>query len=85
MWDMSNFLNGVCIRAKWAKSALVQKTKNFIREERGGAEIIAVIILVAIVVLLAVAFRSQLGELVKNIWSAIKGQEKTITGEFDLG
>ncbi|MDR1158452.1 MAG: hypothetical protein LBK75_09175 [Oscillospiraceae bacterium] len=81
---MNNLLNGVLVRAKWTKDALLQKTKNFIHEERGGAEIIAVIILVAIVVLLAVAFRSQLGTLVKNIWSSISGKETELTSDFDL-
>jgi flagellin-like protein len=82
---MNNLLNGVLVRAKCTKDALLQRAKSAIREERGGAEIIAVIILVAIVVLLAVLFRTQIGTLVKNIWTSISGKEKIVTSDFPIG
>ncbi|MDR0672030.1 MAG: hypothetical protein LBF64_06920 [Oscillospiraceae bacterium] len=81
---MNNLLNGVWMKAASAKGALIQRAKHSIREERGGAEIVAVIILVAIVVLLAVVFRAQLGALVQKIWSSITGKAEVITKDFEL-
>jgi len=41
------------------------------REERGGAEIIAAIILLAIVIILAVAFKEKIGSLLESIWKNV--------------
>lgn len=41
------------------------------QEERGGAEIIAAIILLAIVIILAVAFKEKIGKLLESIWKNV--------------
>ena len=41
------------------------------QEERGGAEIIAAIILLAIVIILAVAFKEKIGKLLTDIWNNV--------------
>ena len=61
------------------------KARKFLKDEKGGAEIIATIILVAVVVLLALFFREQIGALVTNIWSSISGKEGEITESFGGG
>lgn len=77
------------IRAKvagWVVADTVKaKVKHFFTEEKGGGEIVGAIVLIAIVVLLAVAFKKQLGELMKSIWSSISGQESNITSDMNLG
>lgn len=44
---------------------------NFLKRERGGSEIVATIVLIAIVVLLAVLFKDQIGALVNKMWNSI--------------
>lgn len=79
-------MNDLVIRAIVVKAmlcdAIREKRDAFLKEERGGAEILAVIILVAIVVLLAVFFREQLGELVSEIWNSISGKTEKISADF---
>jgi len=58
--------------------------KQYFLSESGAAEIIAVIVLVAIAIILAIAFREQIGELLSNIWSAINGRENEITADLEL-
>ena len=50
------------------------------QEERGGAEIIAAIILLAIVILLAVAFKEKIGKLLTDIWNNV--DTKPLTSEI---
>lgn len=68
-----------------AKECAKEKFAEFRSQEVGGAEILATIILIAIVVLLAVAFRQQLGKIVKDIWSSISGRTGDLTSEFPMG
>ena len=58
--------------------------KNFLTKERGGSEIVATIILVAIVVLLAVAFRGELETLVSNIWDGVSEKTNEINSDFEM-
>lgn len=69
--------------ARNARDCAKEKWDSFCSEEWGGAEILATIVLVAIVILLAVAFRSQLNSMVNNIWSAISGKTSEITSDFE--
>lgn len=55
------------------------------KSENGGAEIIAVVVLIAIVVVLGVAFKSQIADLIKNIWSGITGNTADLNASVDLG
>lgn len=59
--------------------------KTILQNETGAAEIIAVIVLVAIVLILAIAFRSEIGDLLQNIWSSIRGRETELTSDFEFG
>lgn len=53
--------------------------KRLAQEERGGAEIIAAIILLAIVIILAVAFKEKIGSLLQDIWSNVDTESLTET------
>ena len=57
---------------------------DHIRQRDGAAEIIAVIILVAIAIILGIAFREQIGQLLTDIWNAIKGRERELINDFEL-
>lgn len=82
-------MDSLLIRAKvagWVIADNVKtKAKNFFTEEKGGGEIVGAIVVIAIVVLLAVAFKDQLGKLMESIWSAISGKEGDITSDMNLG
>ena len=82
---MNRRLTGMYVRTKLAMEGISSKVRNFLTEEKGGAEIIATIVLVAIVVLLALFFREQIGNLVSSIWSAIAGKEDELTQSFSAG
>ena len=51
------------------------KVENWFRrafkEQAGGAEVIATLIIVAVVLALALAFKDKLTQLVKNLWNNI--------------
>lgn len=47
------------------------RIKEFWKQEKGGSEIVAVIVLIAVVMLLAVLFKEQLANLVTTIWNSI--------------
>lgn len=53
--------------------------KRVFKEQAGGAELIATLIIIGIVLILAFAFKSQLITLVKNLWNNLlaKGDENT--------
>ena len=50
--------------------------RRVFKEQAGGAEVIATLIIVAVVLVLALAFRDNLSELVKSLWNNM-----TQTGE----
>ena len=79
---MNRMLTGAYAYGKLALKGISSKLRNFFNEEKGAAEIIATIVLVAIVVLLALFFREQIGNLVSSIWSAISGKEGELTNSF---
>ncbi len=58
--------------------------KGFLKEEKGGAEIVATIVLVAIVVLLAVAFKEQLGTLVQDVWAGVNANADKLSETFSF-
>ena len=66
----------------FSKIWLSAKLGRFIKDERGEVNIVATIILLGIAVLLAVAFRKQIGVLVTEIFDAIRGKEKDLTKGF---
>lgn len=56
----------VCTRAKvdgWFRRVF--------KEQAGGAEVIATLIIIAVVLVLALAFRENLSNLVKSLWNGM--------------
>ena len=66
----------------FSKIWLGAKLGRFIKDERGEVNIVATIILLGIAVLLAVAFRKQINNLVESVFNAIRGKEVDLTEDF---
>ena len=66
----------------FSKIWLSTKLGRFIKDERGEVNIVATIILLGIAVLLAVAFRKQINNLVESVFNAIRGKEVDLTEDF---
>lgn len=61
-----------------------KRIRDFLRCKNGSAEIIACIVLVAIAIILGIAFREQLSDLLSNIWGAIRGRERELIADLEL-
>ncbi|BBF41449.1 hypothetical protein lbkm_0123 [Lachnospiraceae bacterium KM106-2] len=59
----------------------VQK-ERFFSEERGGAEIIAVIVLVAVAVALGIAFKTEIKKFADSLWLGITGNKDAVTNKY---
>ena len=55
--------------------------KRVFKEQAGGAEIIATIVIIGIVLVLALLFRKNLASLVKNLWNNLVNPNATSTTE----
>ena len=57
--------------------------KRVFKEQAGGAELIATLVIIGIVLILAFAFTDKLIELVKNLWNNLlkQGDESTSQGD----
>lgn len=57
--------------------------KRVFKEQAGGAELIATLIIIGIVLILAFAFKDKLIELVQNLWNNLlkNGNEDTKQGD----
>lgn len=64
---MSKFINTIRAKSLQAKEKLCKMLKN----ERGEANIIAIILILAIVIALAIIFRTQLTGLFNKIWGSL--------------
>lgn len=73
MQDFRNFLIAKYVEAK-------MKMEGFLKNEKGEANIIAVILVLAIVIALVVIFRKSITNMVNEIWSEISGNMKDATG-----
>lgn len=58
--------------------------RTFIKCEHGAAEIVAVIVLAAIALIFAIAFRNEIGGLLSDIWQAVRGRQGELTADFEL-
>lgn len=58
--------------------------KRVFKEQAGGAELIATIVIIGIVLILAFAFRTQLVELVKNLWNNLLKNGNQNTQQSDV-
>lgn len=52
-----------------AKTTVHGWFQRVFKEQAGGAEVIATLIIIAVVLVLALAFRDNLSELVKSLWN----------------
>lgn len=66
MQNLHNFLIAKYVAAK-------MKAEGFLKSEKGEANIIAVILVLAIVIALVVVFRENIEKIVNKIWSSISG------------
>lgn len=64
---MSKLLNKLYFKAMNAKAKAVQVLKD----EKGDTNIIAIILILAIVIALAIVFKSQLSTLFNRIWNSL--------------
>ncbi len=76
MQDFQNFLIAKYVEAK-------MKMDSFLKNEKGEANIIAVILILAIVIALVVIFRKSITKMVNQIWSEIAGSLGEATGGTD--
>lgn len=62
-----------------AKATVHGWFKRVFKEQAGGAEVIATLIIIAVVLVLALAFRDNISDLVKSLWNNMlnTGEEKT--------
>ena len=49
------------------------KIKGFLDEEKGAVDIVAIVVIIGVAVLLAIVFKDQLGNLIKQLFSTISG------------
>lgn len=57
--------------AKKAKTAVHGWFLRTFKEQAGGAEVIATLIIIAVVLVLALAFRDNISDLVKSLWNSM--------------
>ncbi len=70
-------MRNACIRFHCAAMNAKQKLAGFFRGEEGGAGIIAAVILIAIVIVLGVAFKDRVLQLFDQIWPDAGGTDFT--------
>lgn len=71
-------ITGINYAVRCAKNTVHGWFQRVFKEQAGGAEVIATLIIIAVVLVLALAFRDNLSELVKNLWNGA-----TSVGEED--
>lgn len=71
MQNLQNFLIAKYVAAK-------MKAEGFLKSEKGEANIVAVILVLAIVIGLVVIFRKNIASLVDKIWSNIASDMESI-------
>ena len=54
-----------------AKAKVHGAFQRVFKEQAGGAEVIATLIIIAVVLVLALAFRENISELIKSLWNGM--------------
>ena len=80
-----NLFDTMCVKGYCAMQSLKAGARRFFTSERGASDIIAVVVLVAIVVVVGVAFRKKLVEFIGQVWDGISGKTGEITQEVTIG
>lgn len=65
---MFNAIENAAIMAKIQIDAWF---KRMFKEQAGGAEVIATLVIIAVVLVLALAFRDNISNLVKSLWNGM--------------
>jgi len=66
-------LNAILSAVMICKAKVHGLFQRIFKEQEGGAEIIATLIIIAVVLVLAIAFRDNISELVKSLWNGMLG------------
>ncbi len=69
---MLEYLNNLYILLTW-------KVNNFIEEEKGAVDLVTIIVLIAIAIVLAVAFKSAITKVLINLFKSIEGNVSSVT------
>lgn len=67
-------LNKLSIKAYCAMQNAKIRFTNFLRKERGGSEIIAVVLVIAIVLVLAAMFWDKISVFFGELWDSVIGK-----------
>ncbi|MBQ7120839.1 MAG: hypothetical protein IJO03_01110 [Clostridia bacterium] len=83
MQDFKNFLIAKYVDAKF-------KMESFFKGEKGEANIIAVILVLAIVIALVLIFRKNITQMVDSIWEGMQGdwqemQQQNPVEDYEFG
>lgn len=62
-------LNTMLMYAKIARL----KVKDFFKDESGAVDIVAIVVLMGIVVIVALVFKTQLNDLIKHLFKTLEG------------
>ena len=49
------------------------KVKDFFKDESGAVDIVAIVVLMGIVVIVALVFKTQLNDLIKHLFKTLEG------------
>lgn len=66
-------LNAILNAVMICKAKVHGLFQRVFKEQAGGAEIIATLIIIAVVLVLAIAFRDNISALVKSLWNGMLG------------
>ncbi len=69
----------------WMAAKAKQKFREFLLEESGEVNIVAMIILIAIAVMLALLFREQIGNLVEQLFQSVSDSTSGLTESYEPG
>lgn len=75
---MNTFMTKLYIRALNAKNSI----KKMLTDERGETNLIAIILILAIVVALALVFKDAIKDLFDSIWAGIIGDVDSAVGNY---
>ncbi len=64
-------LNAISTAMVYAKVRVRGAFQRVFKEQAGGAEVIATLVIIAVVLALALIFRKNLSDLVKNLWDSL--------------
>lgn len=71
-------MNELYIRLLAFLATLDLRIKNFLSEEKGAVDIVAIVVIIGVAVLLAIVFKDQLGKLIKSLFDTISGNSTDV-------